>query len=145
MIPETIKLLILEDDPATALIYGEYLNGQGYSIRHVDRVSDAVMELLTANFDAILLDLNVVDSMGLDTLEKVAPVTDTPIIVMTGSIGEEMAQKAKLMGAADYLHKTKVRPEIVARVLSDAVLHHKRYRLRSLAERFEAIAGRFDG
>lgn len=145
MIPETIKLLIVEDDPATALLYSEYLNGHGFTIRHVDRVGDALHELKSANFDAILLDLNVPDSVGLATLEKIAPMTETPIIVMTGSIGEEMAQKAKLMGAADYLMKEKVHPKIVERVLADAVLQHKRYRLRSLTERFESIAGRFDG
>lgn len=145
MIPDNIKLLVLEDDPTTAMLYGEYLNGHGFSIKHVDRVADALKELETANFDAVLLDLNVVDSMGLDTLKKVTPQTETPIIVLTGSIGEEMAQTAKLMGATDYLHKDRVRPEIVERVLGDAVLQHKKYRLKSLADRLEAIGGRFDG
>lgn len=141
---DNIKLLVLEDDPTTAALYGEYLNGQGYSIKQVDRVGDALKELDTANFDAVLLDLNVVDSRGLDTLQKVTPVTDTPIIVLTGSIGEDMAQTAKMMGATDYLHKDRVRPDIVARVLGDAVLQHKRHRLNSLAERLNRIGGQFD-
>lgn len=141
MIPDNIKLLVLEDDPTTALLYGEYLNGHGFAIKHVDRVANALDELETANFDAVLIDLNVLDSMGLDTLEKIAPQTETPIIVLTGSIGEDMAQTAKMMGAADYLHKDRVRPEIVARVVGDAVLQHKRFRLRSLADRLEKIGG----
>lgn len=143
-ITDNIKLLVLEDDPTTAALYGEYLNGEGYSIKQVDRVGDALSALSDANFDAVLLDLNVIDSRGLDTLEKVSPVTDTPIIVLTGSIGEEMAQKAKLMGATDYLRKDRVRPEIVARVVGDAVLQHKRHRLKSLAERLNRIGGQFD-
>lgn len=140
-----IKLLLVEDDLATALLHSEYLGGEGYTIRHVQKIGDAIAEIETANFDAILLDLNIIGSSGLDTVRTIAPLTDIPIIVLTGSIGEDTAQQAKDLGAVDYLMKEKVRPSIVARVLKDAINEHNRYRIRSLADRLESLAGRFDG
>lgn len=141
MEPKNTKLLIVEDGPLTALLYKDFLTGEGYAIRHVSQIEEATHQIETSSFDAILLDLNIQGSSGLNTLRTLALLTETPIVVLTGSIGEETAREAKMLGAVDYLEKDNVRPDIVARVVGDAVVQHKKYRLKNIAERLESIRG----
>jgi two-component system NtrC family sensor kinase len=69
-------------------------------------MADAQKHLSVAKPDVILLDLNLPDSMGLDTLQDVlATETNAAIIIMTGTNDEDLAAKALQLGAQDYLIK----------------------------------------
>ena len=70
-------------------------------------------------FDAVLLDLNLPDCHGFDTFSSVhCRFPKVPIIVLTGSVDEELATKAVKEGAQDYLFKD----ELTSRNLSHASL-----------------------
>lgn len=59
-------------------------------------------------FDLVLLDLNLPDSLGLDTLREMLAIgTSVPIVVLTGDGREETATAAADMGAQDFLVKEK--------------------------------------
>jgi len=62
-------------------------------------------------FDAVLLDLNLPDSMGLSTVEQVhACNPNVPVVVLTGEDADELALQAVQAGAEDYICKSEWNP-----------------------------------
>ena len=109
---QPIKLLLVEDDQDDALLTKEVLDknkSKEFHLTHKSSLSDAISELSKEHFDEILLDLNLPDSQGIDTFQKIRSLTlNTPIVVMTGISDEEVATKAIHEGAQDYLIKEEV-------------------------------------
>jgi len=107
--PETIKVLLIEDEPGDAgLVKIKLKNAQViiFQLTWVETLADAKIQLTQQNFDVLLLDLSLPDSSGLDSLKKaqiIAP--ETPIIILTGQNNMEFSLKALKIGAADYLVK----------------------------------------
>ncbi len=104
-----IKVLIIEDNPGDARLIREML-GDGRSTRFsmecVDRLSTGLGRLAKGGTDALLLDLSLPDSQGLDTVAKAhAAAPDVAIIVLSGLADEDVALKAVKEGAQDYLIK----------------------------------------
>ncbi len=73
-------------------------------------------------FDAILLDLNLPDSMGIDTVSKtLEDIRDTPIIILTGLNEEKIAISSVKMGIQDYLVKDHFDSVLLARSIQYAI------------------------
>ncbi len=102
-----ISLLIVEDEDTVAEFLQALLEeNSDYLIQRVDCMDDTLKHLRMNQPDVILLDLNLPDSMGQDTLQAVlATDTKAAIIIMTGTDDEDMAAKALQLGAQDYLIK----------------------------------------
>lgn len=116
--PSALRILLIEDNPADADLIRE-MSADG-RIPCVLITADqllAGMKLLDGGaFDAVLLDLSLPDSSGIDTLrtlQKQAPAL--PIIVLTGLADEELATQAIGLGAQDYLVKGQLDGETLAR------------------------------
>jgi two-component system cell cycle sensor histidine kinase/response regulator CckA len=75
-----------------------------------------------AGVDAVLLDLGLPDSSGLETLTAVvgrfAPV---PVIVLTGTAETELGEQAIALGAEEYLEKAIIPPAAIRRVVRHAI------------------------
>jgi len=82
-----VKVLLIEDNPGDARLIREFLNDTGvdaYDVEWVELLSTGMERLTGEGIDVVLLDLQLPDSLGLDTLRKVydqAP--DIPIVVFT--------------------------------------------------------------
>ncbi len=108
-----LNLLLVEDNPGDARIIIEMLKRSqqiSYAVTAVERISAAVSALSSYNFDTVILDLNLPDSSGLETLDTIIIKTKSivPIIVMTGLNDEETGLAAIEHGAEDYLIKGEV-------------------------------------
>ena len=110
-----VKVLHVEDNELDASIYRAKLEASVLSRFLITRAKDLgeAREKLdrNANYDIILLDLNLPDSEGLDTLESMLEImlaksVVMPITVLSGIIQEEIFKKALGMGAASFLIKT---------------------------------------
>jgi CheY-like chemotaxis protein len=78
-----------------------------------------------AAFDVVLLDLNLPDSEGLDTLTRMLDTAkDVPIVVLTGGGDEGQGVQAIRMGAQDYFPKGKLDSSWVGRALRYAIQRH---------------------
>lgn len=114
-----INLLLIEDNPGDARLIHEYLNdvkNVEFSFQHADRLSAGIEILESSDIQIILLDLNLPDSTGLESLEKIFSVAPhVPIIMLTGLNDETTAIKAVQMGAQDYLVKDKVDSNLLVR------------------------------
>ena len=133
--PTPIRLLILEDNPADADLMVRALRQAGIEAQ-VDRVESATefAARLTPEPDLILADFKLPQFSGLDALRLVRSLgLEVPFIIVSGTIGEDIAVDAMREGADDYLLKDRM-----AR-LGPAVLRAlENRRLRAEMRRVEA-------
>jgi DNA-binding NarL/FixJ family response regulator/nitrogen-specific signal transduction histidine kinase len=115
----SLRILLVEDNPADARLIPELLRMAGardLEISSVPRLSEATPILARGGIDLILLDLNLPDSTGLETLTRaLAAAAQTPVIVLTGLHDERVGMQALQAGAQDYLVKGQVSGELLVR------------------------------
>ncbi len=120
-----IKIILVEDNPGDAFLIKQELKQLGnrrLQVTHFEFLEEAINSLHTNEFDAVLLDLSLPDSQGLDTLlylEKEAP--GLPVIVLTGLDDETIAIKAVRQGAQDYLVKGEFNGQLLIRSIYYAI------------------------
>jgi signal transduction histidine kinase len=116
-----IQVLLVEDKPGDVELLQELLAQSKLSkfqVKWVRCLEKAINLLKVERFDAILLDLTLPDSIGLDTLKELqATLWDIPIVVLTDLDDEELAVEAVRQGAQDYLVKGQVTTELLVRSL----------------------------
>jgi len=120
-----IKILLVEDSPGDARLLEEMLaaaHSNGFELVHVEDLGQATQRLATGDIGAVLLDLTLPDSSGLETFVKAqASAPQVPIIVMTGLHDEELAVKAVREGAQDYLVKGNADGDRLVRAIRYAI------------------------
>lgn len=133
-----VKILLVEDNLADAVLLEEMLLGAGgsdFKLIRADRMAAAVDQLSRGGFDAILLDLTLPDSHGLVTLECVQnEARAIPTIILTGVEDEELAISAIRHGAQDYLVKGTVDGRGVAKAIRYAIDRQKAEEALRLSE-----------
>jgi diguanylate cyclase (GGDEF)-like protein len=82
----------------------------------------AIERLALEHFDAVILDLGLPDTRGLEALTwLVSADPDVPIVILTGADDEMLALQAVKSGAQDYFLKGHVTPETLVRGLRYAI------------------------
>lgn len=144
--PEPIRVLLVEDNPADARLLIESLRESGpdaFRVTHVPRLSAAVEAVARMPADVILLDLSLPDSQGLGTVDKLqAAAPGVAIVVLTGLQDEALALQAVRQGVQDYLVKGLCEGGLAARALhyaverrrAEAALQASEARLRAVVE-----------
>jgi DNA-binding NarL/FixJ family response regulator len=121
--PATI--LLVEDNPGDATLIREELRdeaGEAFRLIHADRLSAAIDRLREGPVDAVLLDLGLPDSRGLETFLGIRTQTkEIPIVVLSGLDDEALALEAVHQGAQDYLVKGNARGALLVRSLRYAI------------------------
>jgi diguanylate cyclase (GGDEF)-like protein len=106
---ELIRVLLIEDSPGDAVLLQEELAGMSrinLTVSHAATLSAGMELIRRQHFDAILLDLGLPDSDGLQTLQSIQTLARTiPIVIVTGWEDEQLADEAIHHGAQDYLIK----------------------------------------
>lgn len=104
----TPYLLLVEDNPGDARLTQMLLAEPGMpALCWVQSVQAAIQTLASASgCTAVLLDLGLPDSQGLDALQALKPhAAQCPIIVLTGDDTETVGLAAVAAGAQDFLVK----------------------------------------
>jgi signal transduction histidine kinase/DNA-binding response OmpR family regulator len=122
---EIIRVLLIEDDPGYARLIREILKEAGagqFELARAERLDDGLRCLGEEAFDVMLLDLNLLDSQGLDTfLRAYVQAPEVPIVVLTGLADEVLGVKAIQGGAQDYLVKGQVDSNLLVRSMRYAI------------------------
>jgi two-component system sensor histidine kinase UhpB len=109
---EEVKILIIEDDASFASLLQNQLSILGYSpydLVHIDNLLEAQEIMHEFEPDVILLDLNIRDSSGIETYEKISSVfKEAPIVVLSGMDDRNLAMRIVAKGAQDYLLKNEI-------------------------------------
>lgn len=120
-----IKILIVEDCREDVELIEEILllkKKYEWQLTHVERLKEALQLLDGESFDVVVLDLNLPDSRGLETLKTIRKhKSRVPIVVMTGLQDDETGLEAVRNGAQDYLIKGQISAELFPRSLQYAM------------------------
>ncbi|GMV50134.1 response regulator [Nitrospirales bacterium NOB] len=136
-----MRVLLIEDNEDDAQLIREALtepSSQITGLAWADRLETGFARLAEGPVDAVLVDLSLPDSHGLDTVDHVrARAQDAPVIVLTGLDDEAVAEAALLRGAQDYLVKGRLTGDSLRRAIRYAMgRHHVEQALRKSEERF---------
>lgn len=136
------QVLLIEDNAGDATLLKAFLAQSPihFAVKHAVAFEGAAEEMAREKPDAVLLDLGLPDSRGLETLaqtRKFAP--NTPVVVLTGLKDTELALQALQEGAQDYLVKGTVESQSLVQSLRYAI---ERQRLQAETEqlRLQQIA-----
>lgn len=108
MANESKKVLIVEDDEFLRSLAAKRLEKEGYSVSVAIDGEKAVSAATDGVPDVILLDLLLPGMNGFEVLEKVRAVDNLkniPVIVFSNLGQKEDIEKAKGLGATDFLIK----------------------------------------
>lgn len=125
---KSIRILMIEDDPLCVRFIKEILKESSrvrFELIHAGRLN-AAMELLKEKVcDVVLLDLNLPDSSGFDTFERVhSTLPSVPVVVLTNLTDEELGIRAAQKGGY-YLSKGDVTGHLLI-VMIQHVIEHTR-------------------
>ena len=112
-----MRVLLIEDDSATAQSIELMLKSEGFNIYTTDLGEEGIDLGKFYDYDIILLDLNLPDMPGFDVLKtlRVAKV-DTPILILSGLADIDAKVRGLGYGADDYMTKPFHKDELVARI-----------------------------
>jgi hypothetical protein len=143
-----LRLLIVEDSEDDAALLARELRRGGYeaTMTRVDTREELLSALDREHWDIVISDYSMPHLSGLIALRLVREKDpDLPFILVSGTIGEELAVEAMKAGAHDYVMKDNLARLVpaVGRELSDAAGQRERRRveeaLHSSEERLRAI------
>ena len=127
---ETIKILLIEDNPSDAKILSKVLGeatSTKFEITHADLLSTAMEYLSKSNFDVILSDLSLTDSSARDTLSMLkARASHLPVVILTGFDDEKTAIQSVYDGIQDFILKSQLKKESLVRTIQYAIERHKK-------------------
>lgn len=121
----SIDILLIEDNAGDVYLVKEQLwdiDNFDYKIAESQYLESAIEILKEKSFDAILLDLMLPDSKGLETffaVNRLAP--HTAIIIISALSEESLALQAVREGAQDYLAKGKIQPNTLSITIQYAI------------------------
>jgi len=130
-----VRILIAEDDRADAELVTATLVKAGYRLTFdiADTPGDFRLKLRGRDYDIILADFNLGSWTAIDALEILSETgKDIPLIVVTGSLGDEAAVDCIKRGAADYVLKTRLErlPMALGRALREKAQREEAARLQ---------------
>jgi diguanylate cyclase (GGDEF)-like protein/PAS domain S-box-containing protein len=103
------RVLLVEDNPADAKLVREALTDTRFGPFHIEWVrnlSDGLNRLGKGGIEAVLADLRLPDSEGIETLDRlVLAAPRVPILVISGLDDEGIALRTIQHGARDYVAK----------------------------------------
>jgi two-component system, cell cycle response regulator CtrA len=112
-----MRVLLIEDDPATAKSIELMLQSEGFNVYATDLGEEGADLGKVYDYDIILLDLNLPDMSGFEVLKalRVSRVR-TPVLIISGLAGIENKVRGLGFGADDYITKPFHKDELVARI-----------------------------
>ena len=106
-------VLIVDDDPDIVTALQDLLEHDGFLVATVSTGRDALTQVRTVNFAAVLLDIGLPDGDGLAILETIQAIAPSlPVIVLTAFTSQDYRAKSLSRGAFSYLTKPYNRDEL---------------------------------
>ena len=112
-----MRVLLIEDDSATAASIEMMLKGEGFICDTTDLGEDGLEIGKLYDYDIIVLDLMLPDIDGYEVLRRLrAARVRTPILILSGMAELDNKIKGLGFGADDFLAKPFDRRELIARI-----------------------------
>ena len=117
------RILLVEDDDALASVYITRLQAEGFDVRRVANGEEALDAARSYTPDLVLLDVMMPKVSGFDVLDILRNTPETAnlkVIMLTALSQEADQERAKSLGADDYL----VKSQVVISDVVDRIRHH---------------------
>ncbi len=119
MVQPAIRILVVDDETAIRRALRPPLLELGFQVAEASRGEEALQALRAAQYDAVLLDINMPGIGGIETLRRIrAFAPRLPVLMLTVRDDEEDKVEALDMGADDYVTKPFSTRELIARIRS---------------------------
>ena len=122
-----VSVLLIDDDPASTHLCSRFLerdSSKKYQLVTCESAAEGVRECVAGSFDIVLIDYYLPGSSAVQVLGKIherlgenAP----PAIVLTAGNSVQAATNAMRAGASDFIAKSALSPESLARSIENAV------------------------
>ena len=109
-------ILIVEDDKYIIHFLSISLKEEDYGLWVAKTVKEAVSLFYANRPDLVILDLGLPDGDGMEVIESIREIADTPVIVVSARQNEEEKIRALDAGADDYVTKPFYMGELQARI-----------------------------
>ena len=122
-----VHVLLIEDDPDDVLLVERGLGrpsdpSQPFTLERTAALQEGLDRLAKGDTDTVLLDLDLPDSHGVDTVVRVRERDpEIPIVVFTMSGDDDTALRALEAGAQDYLVKSELNGSLLRRSIRYAI------------------------
>jgi diguanylate cyclase (GGDEF)-like protein/PAS domain S-box-containing protein len=140
-----VRVLLVEDNPDDVslmrLRLAKAVPG-GVQMQHAATLADGMRAHRSDGIDLTLLDLDLPDSAGLETVARMCEVARTPVIVVSGMAHAALLEDAIGRGAYDVVRKEQIDVATLQRLVrlglrqrqTDALLEDMAWRFRSTFE-----------
>ena len=99
------RILIIDDEAPIRRVLRDILENESYQVDDAATGMDALQLIKEQEFDAIFCDIKMPEMDGIETLEGIRQVSDTPVIMLSGHGTIETAVEAIKKGAFDFIPK----------------------------------------
>jgi diguanylate cyclase (GGDEF)-like protein/PAS domain S-box-containing protein len=124
-LPLLSKVLLIKNDPAIAEEIRASLEAAGnnsFEVEWVQRLSDGLERVSKKGIAAVLLELTLPDSQGIEAFDKLfVAAPDIPILILCENTNEVLAKQAVGRGAQDYLLQGHLDSYSLPRALRNAI------------------------
>ncbi|RZA23706.1 MAG: sigma-54-dependent Fis family transcriptional regulator [Proteobacteria bacterium] len=137
MTPDISRLLVIDDDEGLLYAVRKSLSNSGLEVRIANSGSTGIKALAEFGADAVLLDLKLADSSGLDVLAQIRALdNELPVIIFTAYSTPGTTIEATQSGAFEYLLKP-----VDLTLLKDTVKRAINQRRSNSRQNVEVISG----
>ncbi|MGB7485606.1 MAG: ATP-binding protein [Phormidesmis sp.] len=124
---DPLEILIVDDDEVDRMALKRALKGTGFvvSMSEANDAESALKSLREGEFNCVFLDYNLPGRNGLELAKQIRQQgIRVPLIVLTGQGNEQTAVELMKAGASDYLPKSKLSSEAIARLMRSSIQMH---------------------
>lgn len=102
------KILVVDDSSTSTFLMESFFEENGYIVSIAEDGNKAIEKVQKQIPDAIFLDLMMPKKSGFDVLTEIKQNDETkhvPVIIISAKTEQDDIQKAKTLGAVEYLYK----------------------------------------
>ena len=140
-----LKILIVDKDPQDRTLTFEMLArglGNELDISYARQMSEALNLFEQETFQIILLDLELPDSLGLDSLRQLRQIhPSAPVLILSRLQDEALAVQAVQNGAQDYLIKGQINSQALTRAIRYAIERHRVHEQVTYQAHYDQLTG----
>lgn len=132
------KIYVIEDEKSIRDELVTFLSNSGYDADALTDFKNAKEEIIKANADLILMDINIPYLNGQMLLAELRKEIDTPIIMVTSKVSEADEVLSMSFGADDYITKP-YNPTILLLRISAVLKRYNKNAVSSGTQKYEGL------
>jgi two-component system sensor histidine kinase UhpB len=126
---DSTQILVIEDDLTFSELVQFQLSSVGFlshyiiAVQSIEETKQVALEFVP---DVILLDLNILDSNGIESYNSVIQIfPKSSVVVLSGMDDQSLALQIVSKGAQDYIIKSDIKPQLLEKTIKYGVLRRR--------------------